>query len=323
MGEVWRLDTDVGSFGVKESLQAQDLSSFEVQLEFAAALSERAHEAGILVPRPVRSPTGLLLMPLHTGHEAEPRYVRVATWIDGTPGVDTSSAANWLGSTMAAIEALSNLPATPVRDPWMQAWFTQVPQNEQWSELTDRSARADAPWTAALSRQLPSFAELTTLVGPPQPDRLIVAHTDLQPKNVLTAAKGYALIDWDDVAETSRDRVLGRAIADWHLHGGVIDIDAVHATLTAYRAAGGTGTLRQIDAFGDLVAGFLNYLYEQIETTLDAPAHDAGESAEHAMAMIANPVDITTLHRLSDLDTPSRLPRMGPSHVASRRHRCS
>jgi len=315
MGQVWRLDTETGSFAVKESLQPEDPSSFERQLGFASAVSERAHEAGVLVTRPVRSPAGLLLLPVRPEHDAEPRHVRATTWIDGSPGVDTSSAASWLGSTMALIENLPDLPPAPPRDRWMQAWFTQVPTGEQWSRLAERSGTVGAPWTGALEVQLPTFAALTALVGPPQADRLIVAHTDLQPKNVLTAASDYALLDWDEAAETSRDRVLARAIADWHLHNGVIDSDAVHATITAYRAGGGTGTLHQVDAFGDLVAGFLNYLYEQIETSLDHPAGHADESANHVMGMITDPVDITTLHRLSDLDI--RADRHGRHRVAS------
>jgi Ser/Thr protein kinase RdoA (MazF antagonist) len=304
MGQVWRLDTEAGSYAVKESLQRQDPTSFELQLRFAAAVSERAHEAGLVVPGPVRSTAGPLLLPIRAKHGTEPRHVRVATWITGSPGVDTSSAASWLGSTMAIIENLPDLPPPPPRDAWMQAWFTQAPSTVQWTDLAERSDNAGAPWTTALTRQLPAFAALTEIVGPAQADRLIVAHTDLQPNNVLTTTSGYTLLDWDDAASTSRDRVLARAITDWHLHRGVIDVDAVHATLTAYRAGGGTGTLHQVDAFGDLAAAFLNHLYEQIETTLDQSTDHAEDSAGHVIAMITNPVDITTLHRLRALDTP-------------------
>ena len=305
MGRVWRLETETGSFAVKESLLAEDRSSLEIQLEFAAAVSERAQRAGVVVPRALRSRHGPFLFSVHDENAADPRHVRVATWIEGRPEVDTSSAAGWLGATLAAIETLPNPPPVPPRDPWMQAWFSQVPTIEQWSELAERAARTAAPWASALVKRLPDFTDLNALVGPPQPDRLTVAHTDLQPKNVVTTATGFALLDWDDAAAASRDRVLARAISDWHLRAGVIDLEAVRSTLTAYRAGGGTGTLHQTDAFSDLVAGFLNYLYEQAETTLTQPAARAGAwGTDHVMAMIANPVDMPTLHRLSSLEGP-------------------
>lgn len=300
MGRVWRLDSESGSFAVKESLRPDDIATFEIQLAFAAAVSEQVHRAGVLVPRARRSRTGSFILPVYSGRAEEPMYVRVATWIDGRMGVDTA-AASWLGSTLAVIETLPD-PPTPPRDPWFQAWFTTVPTIDQWRDLTERGTRVGADWVSALARHLPEFGDLSALVGVPPADRLTVAHTDLQPKNVLTTASGYALLDWDDVASASRDRVLARAINDWHLRAGVIDADSVHATLASYRAGGGTGTLRDSDAFGDLIAGFLNYLYEQVQVTLDQSGTEPGTAADQARAMTTDPIDMATLRRLSALD---------------------
>jgi len=199
MGRVWRLDSQSGSFAVKESLQPDDTATFEIQLALAADMSEKAHRAGVLVPRARRSHTGSFILPVHNGRAEEPMYVRVATWIDGQTGVDTVAAASWLGSVLAIIETLEDLPPVPPRDPWSQAWFTTVPTTDQWRDLTARGAQAGAEWISALTRHLPEFADLSSLVGVPPADRLTVAHTDLQPKNVLTTATGYALLDWDDV----------------------------------------------------------------------------------------------------------------------------
>ncbi len=302
MGRVWRLDSESGSFAVKESLRPDDTATFEIQLEFAAAVSEQANRAGVLVPRARRSRTGSFILPIYNGRADEPTYVRVATWIDGWMGVDTAAAASWLGSTLAVVETLPD-PPTPPRDPWFQAWFTTVPTIDQWRDLTARGTRVGADWVSALTRHLPEFVDLKALVGVPPADRLTVAHTDLQPKNVLTTASGYALLDWDDVAAASRDRVLARAINDWHLRAGVIDADSVHTTLASYRAGGGTGTLRNIDAFGDLIAGFLNYLYEQVQVTLDQSGTEPGTAAaDEVQAMTTDPIDMATLRRLSALD---------------------
>ena len=305
MGRLWRLETESGSFAVKESLRPEDLVSFEAQLDFAAAMSERVRMSGVNVPEVVRTRIGSVMLPIHNSQPGEPRYVRVATWIDGRGGVDTSRAATWLGATLATIETLADPPTVPPSDPWLESWFTQVPTPEQWTALVERGSGVGAEWVPTLTHRLHAFADLSALVGRPSPAQMTVTHVDLQPKNVLTTADGYALLDWDDVAQAGRDRILARAIADWHLSAGLIDTEAVHRTLAAYHEGGGTGTLRDLDAFGDFVAGFLNYLVEQLEASLDqAPAGTPASAAagQVAMAMLNDPVDMGALQRIRALD---------------------
>jgi hypothetical protein len=94
-------------------------------------------------------------------------------------------------------------------------------------------------------------------------------------------------------------------VGDWHLHAGVIDVEAVQRTLVAYRAGGGRGTMRHLDAFGDFAAGFLNYLSEQLSASLDEVTREnttAATVGPVATAMLHNPVDVSTLRRLSALD---------------------
>lgn len=307
MGRVWRLETESGSFAVKESLRPEDQVSFERQVDFAASVSEQVRRAGVDVPQVVRTRTGSLMLRVEKGQSDEPMCVRVATWIDGRAGVDTSRAAGWLGSTLASVETLADPPTVPPGDPWLEAWFTQVPTPEQWAALVQQGSRLGVEWAPTLTHHLPAFADLRALVVPPRPEQLTVTHTDLQPKNVLTSRDGYALLDWDDVAQVSRDRILARAIADWHVDAGVIDTAAVHRTLAAYGEGGGTGTLRDVDAFGDLIAGFLNYLFEQLTSSLDPTPGGATASAaagQVARAMLDRPVDMATLHRLTALDQP-------------------
>jgi Ser/Thr protein kinase RdoA (MazF antagonist) len=304
MGRVWRLETDTGTYAVKESLRPEDPVRFLAQLEFAAAVSEHVRQAGIHVPEVLRTRTGSLTLTVHDDQRRDARVARVATWITGTTAVDTSTAAAWLGTTLATIEAIPDPPAVPESDPWLEAWFTRVPSPAQWMELVERAEQVGAQWSRLLVGHLPGFADLGALVGPPG-GPLSVAHTDLQPKNVLTTHDGYALLDWDDVARAAPDRSLARAIADWHLHAGVIDVEAVHRTLAAYRAGGGSGNMRHLDAFGDFAAGFLNYLHEQLNASLDEVLPEATASptlGPVAMAMLRDPVDVGALRRLSVLD---------------------
>jgi Ser/Thr protein kinase RdoA (MazF antagonist) len=303
MGRVWRLDTEAGSFAVKDLLRPEGLETLEIQLGFAAEVSECAWIAGVNVPRVVRTRTGSLMLSLEDPGPGEPARVRVATWIDGRGTVDTSRAAAWLGSTLATIETLADPPSIPPGDPWLASWFSRVPSPGRWGALADEGGRAGAEWVAALTDFLPELTDLSSLVGPAPQDQLTVTHVDFQPKNVLATSDGYALLDWDDVAQASRDRTLARALADWHLHAGVIDVEAVQRTLAAYRAGGGTGELGDLAVFGDFVGGFLNYLFEQLTASLQKSSDRsaAGTAGPVAMAMLSNPIDMATLRRLRDV----------------------
>lgn len=306
MGRVWRLDTTTGTFAVKESLWAQDLAPLRAQLEFSALVCERARRAGVVAPEPRRTWSGSLSAPVQAFAGREPTQVRVASWIDGRPcdaGVDGPAAAAWLGETLATLEMLADPPSHPAPDEWLASWFTEVASADQWLELVRRAQLACVDWAGALDAALLSIAELSELVGPPPSDRLTVSHTDLQPKNVLIVGAAFALLDWDDVAQVSRDRVLARALVDWHLHGTQVDSAAMVRTLAAYRRRGGTGIVGEPSDFGDVVAGFLNYLLEQVQVSLDRPhsGADARAASERVTSMLRHPLSMAMLGRVLDV----------------------
>jgi len=244
-----------------------------------------------------------LLFPVYGSSGGLPTQVRVATWIDGTPcdrKLAGQDAAEWLGTTLAVLECLPD-PPTPPGQPWLSSWFSQVPDTDVWQSLLQRGQREHATWATALARQLTSLVELGQLVGP-SPADLTVTHTDLQPQNVLITDDGYAVLDFDDVASVSRARTLARAINDWHLDGAHIDIDGIRRTLTAYRAGGGTGELRDPTDFGDVIAGFLNYLRGQLDS-LDQPhgLTDARDLSNGVNELLERPLSVDMVHRLLDV----------------------
>jgi len=268
MGRVWRLDTESGAFAVKESLWPDDPDSLRTQLELSACVCDQAHDAGVRVPRVRRTEGGSLLLSVYGSPGGELTPVRVATWIEGKPCDRTLAgrdAAEWLGSTLATLECLPD-PPTPPTQPWLGSWFTHAPDTNEWQSLVRRGEREHAAWAPALAHQLTALVELGQLVGSAE-DGLTVTHTDLQPANVLVTDDGYALLDWDDVGSVSRNRTLARAINDWHLHGAEIDVDGIRRTVTAYRAGGGMGIVREPRDFGDVIAGFLNYLRGQADVS--------------------------------------------------------
>lgn len=309
MGRIWRLNTDSGAFAVKEALWPAESETLPAQLELDALVSERARAAGIIAPQVRRTASGSLLLPVCGPARSDPTQVRVATWIDGVPcdrATAGRQAAEWLGTTLAVVEGLPDLPRLselPPIDSWLGSWFSEAPDGEQWRSLAERGHRRRVGWADVLTQHLPTVAALGELVGPAPLDRLTVTHTDLQPSNVLRTPHGYAVLDWDDVAALSRDRTLARVINDWHLHDGEADADGIRRTFAAYRAAGGTGALRERTDFGDVVASFLNYLFEQAEVSLDQPhgQAEARETSHRVVAMLRHPLDLRLIDRLLQL----------------------
>jgi hypothetical protein len=82
-----------------------------------------------------------------------------------------------------------------------------------------------------------------------------------------------------------------------------IVIDGIRRTLTAYRAGGGTGAVREPTDFGDVIAGFLNYLRGQLDISLDHPhgPTEARVAASQASELLENPLNVSRVHRLLDV----------------------
>ena len=100
--ELWRLDTDRGTFAVKRMVVNADMPSFVGNVEAAYAVERRAWGAGVAMPEPIADPaTGRALARI------DGALFRVHRWIEGESGGGSPAEAAGL---LAAIQAAGEAP---------------------------------------------------------------------------------------------------------------------------------------------------------------------------------------------------------------------
>lgn len=171
---MYRLDTDQGSFAVKElnlldrrwTYHAEDVFRFE----------QSAFAAGIPMPEPISA-----------GH-----HMLVHRWVEGEtlPEAPVSAAyAFEIGEIVARIHALD------------VAW-THVPIEEptprDWPELAERAAATGQPWAGELASHVGAFLAMAHFVDTcERPGPVVLTHKDIQPWNLLAREGRPVLLDWE------------------------------------------------------------------------------------------------------------------------------
>ncbi|WP_433604368.1 phosphotransferase [Dactylosporangium sp. CA-139114] len=171
---MYRLDTDQGSFAVKElnlldrrrPYRAADVFGFE----------RAAFAAGIPMPEPIAADGRTL----------------VHRWVEGerVPEAPVPEAyAFEVGEILARIHALD------------VAW-TDVPAEEppswDWPELAERATATGQPWAGELASRVGTFLAIARFVEAcERPGPAVVTHRDIQPWNLLSRAGRPVVLDWE------------------------------------------------------------------------------------------------------------------------------
>ena len=239
---VFGIETDRGSFVVKRSDSRPDPGP--------STLERAARVAGVATARPIEPPTPAV------GYwaELEGGYVRVSEAVVGAPlALPASPAvATWLGRTIAVITGLRLDPGVASLGPdaglageaAVRAWATALPGH---------------PALAATLREFDQLVAAAKSSAPPS----VLTHRDLNARNILLAASGPVLLDFDHAGPATAWAELVHhtfLLACTDLGAEEPDPAVVRAAVRGYLDAGGEPGPAAPAAFASLLAGLAGWV---------------------------------------------------------------
>lgn len=234
---VYRLDTDQGSFAVKELSRERDWTfSHDNVLRFERA----AFSAGVPMPEPISA-------------DAE---VLVHRWVEGdeVPEEPVSRAfAVEVGEILARIHALGvNWTHTSVNDP--------APRD--WRELARRAAATDQPWADELAGTVDALLAIADFVDScERPGPVVLTHRDIRPWNLLARDGRPVVLDWELSGSLDLASELGSTALSLSKGRGFDRIDAAvfRSVLDGYVAGGGALPPSGPSWFVFMISGWLGF----------------------------------------------------------------
>jgi aminoglycoside phosphotransferase (APT) family kinase protein len=172
---MYRLDTDQGSYAVKELNLVDRRWTYRVGDVFR--FEQAAFAAGIPMPEPI---------------SASPRML-IHRWVDGKrmPEAPVSTAyAVEIGAILARIHALDV--------EWTDDDSIEDPMPRDWPELAERAAATGQPWADDLASCVETFLAIAHFVDTCQrPGPVVLTHKDIQPWNLLAREGRPVVLDWE------------------------------------------------------------------------------------------------------------------------------
>ncbi|WP_203706704.1 phosphotransferase [Asanoa iriomotensis] len=274
LGRIWRLDTEGGTWAVKEALvpvlEADAAADVAFQLAVAAT--------GVPLPSPVRTTDGQVTV---RGPDA---VLRVYEWVDLDPAAPDPSAAD-LGDLLARLHRVRHPARGPVGE-----WFAAPLGPARWTALAAKAAKANAEWAGPLDEHLPELIALDALVRPPDPAKVRTCHRDLNADNVRRATGGHLVVlDWENSGPAQPEREFAALL--WEVG------DAAPAAARAY---GGPPPEREHFSTAIAVQGHLLEFYGTRALDPTSPAEDRDRATARLDAMLARPLTEKAIAELRD-----------------------
>jgi hypothetical protein len=196
LGSIWRLDTERGSWAVK---QVGDVSDDELaELLEGAAFQEASVRAGVPASVVVRTRAGSVIADLDSVR------VRLHRWVD-LAEPDLQLDAVELGQLVARLHQVEFEGTTGVHP-----WYSEPVGAARWAEIVAALRARHAPFVDELDDLVPELVALERLLGQP-PRALRTCHRDLWADNVRRVGDGrLCVFDFDNagLADPSQELAL-------------------------------------------------------------------------------------------------------------------
>jgi aminoglycoside phosphotransferase (APT) family kinase protein len=277
---MYRLETDQGSFAVKE-LNVDD-RGWIYPVEDVYRFEQAAFAAGIPMPEPVSADRRML----------------VHRWVEGekVPEAPVSAAyAFEIGEILAGIHAL---------DVEWRAVSTEEPAARDWRELAERAVATGQPWADELASHVETFLAIAQFVDTcERPGPVVLTHRDIQPWNLLARAGRPVVLDWELSGLLDLSGELGSTALSIAKGPGFDDIEPAifRSVLDGYLAGGGALPPPGPSWFVYLIGGWLGFTRSNILRCLAGVEASTGPELALSQESARNGV-----HGLPDLF--SRLP---------------
>jgi Ser/Thr protein kinase RdoA (MazF antagonist) len=257
MGRIWRLDTDAGSWAVKESLASLDRHHARATAAFECA----AAAAGVPLPEPVLDDDGDPVQVVHG------RELRCHGWVD-LAEMDRALDPGLLGGVLAGLHCVPfDYPGSA--DPWYSAPVGTA----TWDELV--TATRQAPFGDRLGEVRDVLLEAEALIRAPA--TLQTCHRDLFADNVRAAGDGLCVFDWENCGEAEPAGELGMVLFEFTRD----DPGRTAALYREYRDAGGPARITGPESFSMIIAVVHHIAEISIRRWLGAD--DADDDAEREL----------------------------------------
>ncbi len=235
---MYRLDTDQGSFAVKElnlrdrrwTYRAEDVFRFE----------RAAFAAGIPMPEPISADQNTLVHRWVEGEKMPEAPVPVAYAFE-------------IGEILACIHALD------------VAWThvsIEDPTPRDWPELAERATATGQPWAGELASQVETFLAIGHFVDTcERPGPVVLTHRDIQPWNLLAREGRPVVLDWELSGMLDLSGELGSTALSLAKGPGLDDIvpAVFRSVLDGYVAGGGALPPPGPSWFVFMIGGWLGF----------------------------------------------------------------
>lgn len=235
---LYRLDTDQGSYAVKEL--AVDERRRRYRAEDVFRFERAAFAAGIPMPEPI----------------AADQHTLVHRWVDGERVPEEPAAPAYAFAVGEILARLHGLDVTWTPEP------PEDPTPRDWPELAARAAATGRPWADELTTEVDTFLSVAAFVDDcVRPGPVVLTHADIQPWNLLARDGRPVLLDWELSGLLDLSGELGSTALGLAKGPGFDDLrpTVFRAVLDGYVAGGGRLPPSGPSWFAYVLAGWLGH----------------------------------------------------------------